>query len=66
MTKIFHMQWFITTVGTWALILILDELAYYWWKSYHPDSQFTGVIAKHNPLQNPGLPLSGTQAQGNR
>ena len=48
------------TMITWGVILLLDELAYYWWKSYHPDSAFTGVIAKH-AIQNDPAPMAGTQ-----
>lgn len=61
----FNKNWLITTVGTWIFILILDELAYYWWKSYHPDSQFSGVVAKH-PLQNPLGQQAGSQYAGNQ
>lgn len=61
----FNKTWFITTIGTWLFILALDELAYYWWKDYHPDSMFSGVIAKH-PLQMPQSPQAGTQYAGNQ
>lgn len=56
----FTTRWFIMTVITWGIILVLDELAYYWWKTYHPDSAFSGVLAKH-AIQNSPPPTAGTQ-----
>lgn len=56
----FSKRWFLTTVATWLFIMLLDELTYYWWKSYHPESVFSGVLVKH-PIQNNPPPTAGTQ-----
>jgi hypothetical protein len=46
---IFNRNWFIATIATWIVVVVLDELVYYWWRDLNPGSMYTGIIAKHPP-----------------
>ena len=56
MEEVFTSKWFVATVATWVVIIILDEFAYYWWKKVNPGSTWTGLIVKHPLSSNEGEP----------
>jgi hypothetical protein len=57
MRDIFTTKWFIATVAGWIVLIILDELTYYWWKDLNPGSLYSGILVKH-PTQQPGTATS--------
>lgn len=53
MRDIFTGKWLAATIAGWVLLLLLDELAYYWWKKMNPGSMYTGMLVKHPLTTNP-------------
>jgi hypothetical protein len=53
MKDIFTKEWFIATVAAWVVIVLIDEVVYYWWKSLNPGSMYSGILAKHPITNNP-------------
>ena len=47
MNGIFNRKWLVATIATWAVVIALDEMTYYWWKKINPGSSWTGLVAKH-------------------
>jgi len=65
MNELFTRKWLLATIIGWLVLILLDELAYYWWKDLNPGSQYAGILVKH-PLT-PTPATSGTgQANGYR
>jgi hypothetical protein len=46
---LFSRTWFVSVIAGWVAILVLDELAYYWWKKINPGSTWSGILVKHPP-----------------
>lgn len=54
MMELFDRKWFITLVASWFVIIILDELAHYWWKDLNPGHIFAkAMMSPPKPTQNP-------------
>lgn len=61
MEEVFTRKWFIATIATWIVVILLDELGYYWWKSMNPGTMFSGILVKHptQDWQNVGAQNAG-------
>lgn len=44
-------KWFVLVITVWVAVLLLDELAFLWWRKVNPGSLWSGLFVKH-PLQN--------------
>ena len=56
MREVFNRKWLVATIATWAVVIGLDELTYYWWKKINPGSSWTGLVAKHPTQDQPSAP----------
>lgn len=58
MIELFDRKWFVTVVVSWVVILVLDELALYYWKKVNPGHVFSLITGKPElvtpPPQEPG------------
>lgn len=50
MNGLFSRKWFVSVIAVWITVMMLDELAFLWWKKVNPGSLWSGLIVKH-PLQ---------------
>lgn len=59
MNEIFTRKWLISVVSVWIVVLILDELAFTWWRKVNPGSAWSGLFVKH-----PLTPTDNTDGEG--
>jgi hypothetical protein len=55
-------KWIIIVGVIWVGILLLDEVAYQWWKSVNPGSRYTSIVDQTTSILDPSQPpQSGTE-----
>lgn len=49
-------RWLIVVAIIWGAVIILDEIAYTYWKKANPGSMYTRVLEEVAPLVDPNQP----------
>ena len=53
MGDMFSPKWMVSVVVAWLFIILISEIAYYWWKDLNPGSTWSGIIDQQPPVNSP-------------
>lgn len=56
MNDVFTSKWFISVIAVWITVLVLDELAFLWWRKVNPGSLWGGLLVRHPNIQDSNVP----------